>query len=99
MVETLPGPGSAHKEWEAGEADHLAVYACKSCGGEIIADDNTAMTTCPYCNSPIAMRSRFAGELKPDYVLPFKLDKKAAKEAYQRHIQGKKLLPAAKLCG
>ena len=31
--------------------------------------------------------------LKPDYVIPFKLDKKAAKAAYMRHIEGKRLLP------
>ena len=31
--------------------------------------------------------------LKPDYVIPFKLDKKAAKEAYRKHLKGKILLP------
>lgn len=39
------------------------------------------------------MAGRLAGDLKPDYVIPFKLDKKAAKEGLSRHIKGKRLLP------
>lgn len=36
---------------------------------------------------------QLSGALKPDYVIPFKLDKKAAKAALQKHYGGKKLLP------
>lgn len=32
--------------------------------------------------------------LKPDYVIPFKLDKNAAKAALRRHVSSKKLVPA-----
>ena len=31
--------------------------------------------------------------LKPDIVIPFKLDKKAAKAGLMKHLNGKKLLP------
>ena len=84
---------SAGSEWQEGEAEGLRVYTCKSCGGEIVADANTAATSCPYCNNPIVMTGQFEGSLRPDYVIPFKLDKKAAKAAYMRHIEGKRLLP------
>ena len=33
-------------------------------------------------------------KLKPDYVIPFKLDKKAAKEAYYKHLTGKAFIPS-----
>jgi len=36
---------------------------------------------------------QFSGSLKPDYVIPFKVDKKAAKAALREHMKGKKLLP------
>ena len=39
------------------------------------------------------MKGQFAGDLKPDYIIPFKLDKKAAKEKYYKHLEGKKYLP------
>lgn len=83
----------AGKEWEAGEAEGMRVYLCQSCGGEILADDTTAATHCPYCDNPVVMKEQLSGDLKPDVVIPFKLDKKAAKEAFLSHLKGKKLLP------
>ena len=84
---------SAGSEWQEGESEGLRVYTCKSCGGEIVADANTAATSCPYCNNPIVMTGQFEGSLRPDYVIPFKLDKKAAKEGLMKHLSGKRLLP------
>ncbi len=80
-------------EWAEGEADNIGVYFCRSCGGEIIADENTGATECPFCGNPVVLASRFSGELKPDLVIPFKLDKKQAKEMLKKHLTGKKLLP------
>jgi hypothetical protein len=39
------------------------------------------------------MTGQFSGALKPDLVIPFKLDKKAAIAALKKHYLGKKLLP------
>ena len=73
----------------------MNVYTCQSCGGEIIADENTGASNCPYCGNPVIMTEKFKGALRPDLVIPFKLDKKAAKEAYYRHIKGRTFLPKA----
>jgi DNA-directed RNA polymerase subunit RPC12/RpoP len=80
-------------EWGQGETEGMAVYSCQSCGGEIVADPTTAATKCPYCDNPVVMKGQFAGALRPDAVIPFKLDKKAAREALQKHLQKKRLLP------
>jgi len=82
-------------EWKDGETAGLRSYVCKSCGGEIVGDENTAATACPFCDNPVVMMGQFSGSLRPDYVIPFKLDKKAAKEALKKHYVGKKLLPKA----
>lgn len=79
--------------WQEGEADGLRSYICDSCGGEIIGDENTAATVCPFCGNPVVMKGQFKGMLKPDLVIPFKLDKKAARESLLRHMSGKRLLP------
>ena len=84
---------AAGSEWEKGEADGLCTYVCKSCGGEIVGDETTAATSCPYCGNPVVMMGRLSGSLKPDLVIPFKLDKKAAKAALKKHYGGKRLLP------
>ena len=79
--------------WDDGETDGLQVYSCKTCGGEIVADDTTGATECPYCGNPVVLSGHFTGALKPDLVIPFKLDKKAAVEALNNHYKGKLLLP------
>ena len=94
-VDDMQWETSAGAEWTEGEADGLRVYSCKSCGGEIVGDDTLAATACPFCGNPVVMMGQFAGALKPDYVIPFKLDKKAAKAALQKHYGGKRLLPKA----
>ncbi|MCI9034771.1 MAG: zinc ribbon-containing protein [Lachnospiraceae bacterium] len=84
---------SDNAQWQDGEANGLKTYVCESCGGEMIADENTAATSCPFCGNPVVVMGQFSGALKPDYVIPFKLDKKAAKEALHRHYGGKRFLP------
>lgn len=79
--------------WEQGEADGLCTYVCNSCGGEIIGDETTGATSCPFCDNPVVVSGKFAGDLKPDLIIPFKLDKQAAKDAFSKHLTGKKLLP------
>lgn len=80
-------------EWLEGEEDGMQVYVCNNCGGEIIADGTTAATFCPYCDSPIVLKGQLRGHLRPNVVIPFKLDKEAAKKGFKKHLDGKKLLP------
>lgn len=83
----------AGSEWQEGETDGMFVYICNSCGGEIVGDENVGATTCPYCGNNVVRKEAFSGALRPDYVIPFKLDKKAAKEGLKNHLKGKRLLP------
>ena len=76
-------------------AEGLKVYSCPSCGAELFCDETTAATSCPYCGNPTVVPGQFHGQLKPDYVLPFKLDKNAAVAALKAFYKGKKLLPRA----
>lgn len=104
-VETLAGydaqlkdDGNDDMTWEMPEAgqweqDGLRSYVCKSCGGEIVGDENTAATACPFCGNPVVLMGQFSGALKPDLVIPFKLDKNAAKQGFMKHLSGKRLLP------
>lgn len=91
--EEMVWEGTAGTEWSEGEAEGLRVYICDSCGGQIVGDENTGATFCPFCGSPVVMVGQFSGALRPDYVIPFKLDKQAAVEALKKHCNGKRLLP------
>lgn len=85
---------SAGSAWGA-EGEGLRAYNCPSCGAELICDATTAATSCPYCANPTIVPGQFSGTLMPDLIVPFSLDKEAAKAALREHFKGKKLLPRA----
>lgn len=91
--ENMTWDTAAGKQWQEGEEEGLRVYTCNTCGGEIVADETTGATECPFCGNPVIMTGQFAGSLKPDLVIPFQVDKKAAIAALQKHYKGKVLLP------
>ncbi|MBQ3049167.1 MAG: hypothetical protein IJC94_04340, partial [Oscillospiraceae bacterium] len=76
--------------WSAEELNGMKVYNCSSCGAELICDATTAATSCPYCGNPTIMPSQFAGGLKPDLIIPFKLSKEDAVAALKKFYKGKK---------
>lgn len=84
---------TAGSQWQEGETDGLRVYSCNTCGGEIVADETTGATSCPFCGNPVIMTGQFAGALRPDLVIPFKVGKQAAMDTLQHHYKGKVLLP------
>jgi len=82
-IEALYGK---EEEWDTSEltedwgedAAGMKVYSCPSCTAELICDETTAASTCPYCGSPTVVPQQLSGALKPDYVIPFKLEKEDA---------------------
>ena len=86
---------SQSKDWSTDETGNICEYICNSCGGEIVTDATTGATNCPYCGNQVVMKGQFSGALRPDMVIPFKLDKKQAKEALKKHISTKKFVPKA----
>lgn len=80
-------------EWTETETTGMNSYQCPSCGGEILCEDTTAASFCPYCDNPTIMPSQVSGGLKPDAVIPFKKTKEDAQAAFLKLCKGKKLLP------
>ena len=80
--------------WHEAEEQGLVVYTCNSCSGEIVGEQTLGATTCPFCGSPVVMTAKFSGSLRPDLVIPFKLDKSYALASLDRHYTKKRLLPA-----
>ena len=69
------------------------MYNCPSCGAQIVTDDTTAASFCYYCHNPIVLEERLRGDFKPDYVIPFQIDKKKAQEIFTQWISKKKYVP------
>ncbi len=73
--------------------DEFQMYTCNSCAAQLLCDENTVATRCPYCDSEVVFTGRVSEQLKPDFIIPFKHDKEAAKKALKDHTKNKFLLP------
>lgn len=90
-----------HSSWDGstisadwGElTDKVRTYNCPSCGAQLLCELTTAATSCPYCGNPSIVPGQLNGELKPDYVIPFRLDREAAVQALKSHYKKKRFLP------
>jgi DNA-directed RNA polymerase subunit RPC12/RpoP len=80
-------------EWAKEENEKVKRYKCNTCGGRIIANAEEGVTTCPYCDSEIIITEQFSGDIRPDKVIPFKLNKKQAIAELYKYFHSKKLLP------
>ena len=65
------------------------------CGKEIKIYAFPDATSCPYCGNPTVIAGQFSGMQRPELVLPFVLDKNAAKAALKKYYRGKRFLPNA----
>ena len=81
-------------QWSEEEAKHLRAYSCPSCGAQLVTDETTAATSCPYCGNPTVVPAQFSGSLKPDYLIPFKYEKEQAVDALKGFYKGKPFLPS-----
>lgn len=75
------------------EDGKLAGYKCPSCAAEMVADENTAATECPYCGNKAIIPQAFDGVYQPEVVIPFAVEKNEAKGKLLEFTKGKKLLP------
>ena len=81
------------RNYEADGEIELASYTCPSCGAEITGDDTMGSTVCPYCGGAAVIKGQFDGTLRPDYIIPFKKEKKAAIEAFEEDFKNAPFLP------
>lgn len=83
----------AAAKWDDSDIDNIRGYNCPSCGAQLMVDQVTAVTSCPYCGNNTVVPGQLSDVLKPDLVIPFKLDKNAAVAALKSYYHGKPLLP------
>ena len=74
-------------------AEALPVYTCVSCGADLIVPAEQSALTCPYCGNNIVLSNQVTGQLRPDGVIPFRIQSKDLPEAVNRYYKDKKLLP------
>lgn len=81
------------RDYTEEEAVNLAEYSCSSCGAKITGDDSSGAAVCPYCGNSTIVKEQFSGNLRPDYVIPFKTDKDGAIAIYEEVCSKLPFLP------
>ena len=71
----------------------IRTYTCSACGAEIMADENTAATSCPYCHNYVLFSGRLAGQMKPHKVIPFRFSKEDAQKSFFAFAGKKRFVP------
>lgn len=76
-----------------GETMSCKICTCTSCAGELIVNDVEASTYCPYCGQPTIVFSRISRELKPKFIIPFKVTKEQALHLVHQKLNEGKFIP------
>ena len=73
--------------------DSYVTYNCPDCGAEIVAEENTSATFCLYCGNTAILKNKLSGEFKPDKIIPFKIEREEAINAFKKVTNGKPFAP------
>jgi DNA-directed RNA polymerase subunit RPC12/RpoP len=65
----------------------LVTYKCNNCGAEIVTAAGTVSTTCVYCGTALSLSENLQGVFRPDFVIPFNISKKEAKNIYKNYCK------------
>lgn len=93
VLEILEAFDRVAKEEDAAEDDGKHEIVCGSCGATVITDENTASAICCFCGSPALSPRRLTKEFKPDYLIPFKINKEEAKKLFLDWAANNKYIP------
>lgn len=78
-----------------GAEEEILSYSCNNCGAEVVSDATTSATFCYYCHSPVILTKQLQGVFKPDYIVPFAIDKKKAQETFLAWAKTKSYVPSS----
>ncbi len=79
----------ASHEWDK----EVSVVKCDSCGAETVVDKHQTALHCGYCGSSHVLESKQSAGIKPEGIIPFKIDKHKAKEIFDKWIRRRWLAP------
>lgn len=92
--EMRPSEDHQHQQGVTTIEDDMIQYQCQNCGAVVMTNANTSATRCSFCNAPVVLSERLEGILKPDYVIPFKIDKNEADTAFRKWTKLLKYAPS-----
>lgn len=91
-LETALREGKFEKGW----GTELRSISCRSCGAHIDIPPTTEATSCPFCGSPQVVQEQPPEDVfRPETLVPFRIDRKRALEAFRTWVSGGWFRPSA----
>lgn len=83
------------KNFDQEEKIEVATVKCDGCHAISTFDSKTSSDRCPFCASPLVVKSGTTARVhKPQYVLPFGIDEKKARENFGTWIKSRWFAPS-----
>lgn len=71
------------------EQQTVSTVKCSSCGAATTLAPNVTSNNCPYCDTPLIVTNASNNKIiKPKYLLPFKIERNAAKNEFVKWVGG-----------
>jgi DNA-directed RNA polymerase subunit RPC12/RpoP len=87
-VEELDFHEFLSKKSESEETIVESFVKCDNCGASSTLESNITSALCPYCSTPLVVeQAHDETVIQPKLLLPFKLDKKSAKDEFKKWIE------------
>jgi LSD1 subclass zinc finger protein len=75
------------RNFEQEETVDVTTVKCDGCHAVVTFDDRTSSDKCAFCSSPLVVKGGTTSQVhKPQYLLPFGIDDKKARENFKRWI-------------
>ncbi len=87
------GPSEQASQTAPSHMEEQVEFVCNSCGARVVTDKNTSATFCAFCGSPALVGQRLTNEFKPQYMIPFKVSREKAEQAFMKWAGGGKWTP------
>ncbi len=78
---------------ESEEYMETNIYHCSSCGADLMLNGTEASTFCSYCGSPTIVFDRVSKELRPKWIIPFKITESQALKCIRERFEEGSYIP------
>jgi len=71
----------------------IIAVKCETCGAKVTLEENNTAGDCPFCGSFMSAQGQSVKEIKPEYLLSFKVTKKDAAENFKNWLKKRWFAP------
>lgn len=87
--------GADENEGRNSDTPQTENYICSSCGGSISLSALSASSHCPFCNNAIVFVDKYRNQRNPDFIIPFRYDRRHFENTFQKLLDSRLFLPDA----